>query len=640
MLRKLIVRRKTFLVLLCTFFGSSFLFLPFEAGENTAIPGIDLDYQLFESADFKQQFTIKTQGCKIPAMTPLDSSIKEYVISPNPEKCDDPSTVMLDHNKTHIWTKKEIVQQYNNLTCSYEAFNRTQFVCIGSDSVDERVQYGKPTNFTDHIRVNDEFVCVTCYNSSIEIHKQFFLFAVKKEFKAHKGIKELGSNGIGYNVLVMGIDAVSRLNLYRTMPKTVKYMKNYSAIELMGYNKVGDNTFPNLIPMLLGISVEELPKICLPHKDSTFDNCPFVWEWFKKAGYYTALGEDSSWLGTFNYLRGGFINTPTDYYLHTFISEVEKNVKRQNKRICSNDKYIFQILLDYVEDVTARLESSKLFGFFWEITMSHDYLNDAAVMDKSYVTFLKKLEENKYLEKTILILVSDHGMRWGPIRSTKQGRLEERLPFVFMLAPPSFRDKYSEAYKNLKTNSKRLTTPFNIHAMLEDLVNLDNISNERILSRSRENYWRHRNISLFLPIPSNRTCQHAGIRDHWCTCHEDVPISTESLLVKEASEYLIKNMNQLLNPHKICAQLSIVRLMEAREMITDNTEENEKGWKEFLIVLQTRPGDGEFEATVRHREDGQWAVTGQVSRLNLYGNQSYCIDDNLLKLYCYCKKPI
>ncbi|XP_053601810.1 uncharacterized protein LOC128670283 [Plodia interpunctella] len=626
----------SYLFLFCMLCGGSFLFWPiYDIKENTTKSEIILDYQLLESADFKQQFTITTPGCEIPSMKPLDSSIKKFVISPNPEQCDESSANLLDHNETHIWTRKEISQEYDVLKCCYRAFNRTQLVRLGSDTVDERVFYQSCRNFSNHITANDEFVRVTCYNSSIEIHDQFFLYAPKKVFMKHNGIQE-SSAELGYNVLVMGIDAVSRLNLYRTMPKTMRYLKNNSAVELIGYNKVGDNTFPNLIPMLLGISVQELPRTCMPHKGSTFDNCPFVWEWFKQAGYYTALGEDSSWLGTFNYLRGGFLNTPTDYYIHTFISEVEKLMKKRKKTLCSNDKYLFQMLLDYAQDLTTTLKANKLFGFFWEITMSHDYLNNAAVMDESYLKFLNTLEANEYLEKTVLILVSDHGMRWGQIRSTKQGRLEERLPFVFILAPPSFRENYAEAYNNLQINSKRLTTPFNLNAMLNDLVNLDNINNEKILAKSKENYWRNRNISLFLPIPMNRTCQLAGISDHWCTCHKDIPISKENVFVKKGSEYMITYINNMLNTYRQCAQLTIAELLEAREMIAGEAEKDEVGWREFLIVARTKPGDAEFEATLRRHDDGQWALAGQVSRLNLYGNQSYCVDDNLLKLYCYC----
>uniref|UniRef100_A0A2A4JGG1 Sulfatase N-terminal domain-containing protein n=1 Tax=Heliothis virescens TaxID=7102 RepID=A0A2A4JGG1_HELVI len=446
------------------------------------------------------------------------------------------------------------------------------------------------------------------------------------------------ANRTTYNVIVLGIDAVSRLNFYRTMPKTVSFMKDYGAIDFLGYNKVGDNTFPNLIPLLLGNRESELKHKCLPNSKATFDNCPFVWEWFKQAGFYTAFAEDSSSLGMFNYVKSGFSRTPTDYYPHTFMTEAEANAgynKDFNSFLCMNDYYFYQVLLDYIVNLTNTLKNNKLFGFFWEITMSHDYLNYPMVMDDNYLDFFNKLKDTNYLNKTVLFLMSDHGIRWGGIRSTKQGRLEERLPFLFIMVPPSFREEYSEAYSNLKLNSRRLTTPLDIHATLMDLVNIGSINNTVISKRSKEDYARNRSISLFLPIPSNRTCKLADIDDHWCTCHRDTVLHNESSEAIQASTHVVKHLNVLMSDHFECAPLSLVKVVEITELEAGRPDENEMGWREYTVVLQTSPGDGVFEATVRFDSRG-WTLAGTVSRLNLYGDQSRCVEDYHLKLYCYC----
>lgn len=41
------------------------------------------------------------------------------------------------------------------------------------------------------------------------------------------------------SVLIMGIDTVSRMHLYRAMPQTTQYLLNTGWFELRGYNKVG-----------------------------------------------------------------------------------------------------------------------------------------------------------------------------------------------------------------------------------------------------------------------------------------------------------------------------------------------------------------------------------------------------------------
>ncbi|XP_059060605.1 uncharacterized protein LOC131853648 [Achroia grisella] len=641
--------RYKYLLFLSIICSGSFFFMAL-VNNNDTVYYKNEDFQLYmkdeEKVGYQKQFTIKTKGCTIPGMTPFDDSINQFVEYPKTiKKCKEHNISLVEHNKTHIWINKNKISKYNisldddKLLCCYKAFYRPKFVTdIHSSWVDDRVEYQKCIYFFELVEVKDEFVRISCVYEDQFIFDDYFVFAIKKDFIVHNDKTEILKNKTAYNVLIMGIDAVSRLNFYRTMPKTVNYLKTMGAIDLAGYNKVGDNTFPNLIPMLLGMTPDELRKTCLPHKKATFDNCPFIWEWFKQAGYYTALGEDSSSLGTFNYLRVGFVDTPTDYYLHTFFNEAEKeggNNHDFNSYLCLNNKYFYNVLLDYIENLTSTLKSSKLFGFFWEITMSHDYLNYPMIMDADYVHFFKRLDNSNYLKDTILFLVSDHGIRWGDIRSTKQGYLEERLPFVFMLVPPSFRKIYTEAYNNIKLNSKRLTTPFDIHATLSDLIDLENIENDKIKSREEMSYGYNRGISLFLPIPSNRTCKIAGIKDHWCTCQRDKKIPNNSAKAVAASKHLLKYLNKILSEHIKCAPLKLVEIIEATEKIAGDTIRNEIGWREFMTVVRTKPGNGVFEGTLR-LSNREWSTAGSVSRLNLYGNQSYCVDDNVIKLYCYC----
>ncbi|XP_068620841.1 uncharacterized protein [Battus philenor] len=642
--------RLRYLFLVATIFGGSYIIISlttyknvffFDNGAYLSLPSFYWEPHLRENGN---SFAIRTKGCSIPNLEIYDEDVRKFAEFPHGIKsCPNGDKPLLLNNRTYIQVVHENKQHYNvsddgNFSCCYKAFNRpTAVEDITSTKIDDRVQYKECVYFEDFIRVKDEFVRVLCYFNGIEAYQQFFLFAPYKEFTipAKDGL----ANKPAYNVLVMGIDAVSRMNFHRTMPKTLQFLKSNGAVEFLGYNKVGDNTFPNLIPLLLGINHRELKTTCLPNDQSTFDNCPFTWEWFKQAGYHTAFGEDSSTLGSFNYLKVGFSKTPTDYYLHTFINEAEKHsgkIKDFNSYLCMDGKYFFQVLLDYIENLTMTLRSSKLFGFFWEITMSHDYLNYPMVMDTSYDFFLNNMRRSTYLEETILILLSDHGIRWGDIRTTKQGRIEERLPFVYILTPRSFRKIYSEAYHNLQLNSKRLTTPFDLHATLNDLVDLENIENEKIKCRSNYVYAFNRGISLFLPIPDNRTCEMAKIDDHWCTCHSSKKMSLRSNKAIEAAEHLVMQLNTLLLSHMECAQLELAELIDAVEMEVGTPDKREKSWREFMVTIRTTPGNGIFEATLRQSKL-VWSLAGTVSRLNLYGDQSRCVRNMELKLYCFCK---
>lgn len=643
-----ITNRSRYLLLVTLIFGGSF-FLFFLNNYTSEIAYYKKEPIFNQHKVYNEEiFAINTEGCTIPALKPLDESITEFVAYPDKlPVCPHSNYPLTGHNYTHLWINKnkETLLHYKivgeeHLTCCYKSFYRPSAVeDIYSHSIDDRIVYNNCIRFSNIIKVtDDEFVAIECYYGEKTVYKQYYIFAPKKEIVLHDNLLEISENKSAYNVLILGIDNVSRMNFHRTMPKTMNYLLDNGAIELMGYNKVGDNSYPNLVAFLLGHDEVEVKQICHPYQHVPYDECPFLWHWYKEAGYYTAFGEDIASLGTFNYLNDGFVRTPTDYYMHPFMFEAQKKVgtiKQLNSELCMSDKYFYKVLLDYIEALSVTLNQSKMFAFFWEITMSHDYLNYPMTMDEDYFGFLNRLEVNKYLDKSIVIVMSDHGMRWGSIRSTKQGRLEELLPFVFILTPPTFKYTYQDAFNNLVINSRRLTTPFDMHKTLLDLIDLDKIKDENVALRTIESYATERGISLFLPIPTNRTCKAAGILDHWCSCHINRKISPLNPEVKEAANQLVSHINYSLKNHPRCAILSQAEILGASEMVTVATDKTDNDWKEYLVVVKTYPGDGVFEATLRNTY-GNWSLKGTASRLNLYGNQSWCVENAHLKLYCFC----
>ena len=86
------------------------------------------------------------------------------------------------------------------------------------------------------------------------------------------------------------------------------------AVELQGYGRVGDNTYPNVMALLTGMLANERPA-------GEIDKAPFLWKPFSEVGYRTLHLEDSFidnhvfniWVGK-NNDPGGFLQIPTDYY--------------------------------------------------------------------------------------------------------------------------------------------------------------------------------------------------------------------------------------------------------------------------------------------------------------------------------------
>lgn len=126
----------------------------------------------------------------------------------------------------------------------------------------------------------------------------------------------LSSSSSPINVLLIGLDSLSRMHFRRMLQSTTSLLENgLNAFEMKGFTKVGKNTFPNFVPLMTSLSAEELEKACFINSVLTpFDGCPFLWKNFSERNYLTAHIEDYPGISIFNYLKGGFDKEPVDFY--------------------------------------------------------------------------------------------------------------------------------------------------------------------------------------------------------------------------------------------------------------------------------------------------------------------------------------
>lgn len=444
-------------------------------------------------------YAINTPGCKIPELDPFDKNIMRFIETPEIPKCNKGIPALFAANLTTIYLDENSLPAYDvanasDLKCCFRSFWRRE-PKNGED--DNNIELSKDCQEI-HVSatIKDEFIQISCTHENSTIYKDMFAFVPVKNVT-----NSMINEPRPLNVLIIGLDAISRINLHRQMPKTVNYLKEIMAVELLGYNKVGDNTFPNLIPVLTGMSETELTKSCWDSPNGYFDNCSFIWTHYKSRGYVTAYGEDASWMGLFNYQRRGFKRQATDYaynYFSRFVESQIGNSRSLNVDQCEGARPVYLDFLSYVHKFVTTMGKHDLpyFGFFWEVSLSHDYLNKPKLGDDQYYQFLKNFNSSGYMNNTALIFMSDHGIRWGGIRQTYQGRMEERLPFAILTIPEWYRLKYQGAYNNLRRNARRLTTPFDLHETLMDLSHPFQMTASYL-----EGVDNRRGISLFRAIP-------------------------------------------------------------------------------------------------------------------------------------------
>ncbi|GFT03757.1 uncharacterized protein NPIL_644831 [Nephila pilipes] len=547
----------------------------------------------FIADDTVTDFLIDTPSCQIPAWDPWDDSVKDLfkkVISPY--KCSgQPSFLRILPNGV-VTVEDALLQYYyevepQNVSCVYQEIQRNAITI--DENVDNRVSLSasKALPFDQPLEI--DFLKTICRLG--DPYQDFVEFLPITPLKREVEKRCVSRNSKikvqkPLNVIFLGLDSISHLNFIRHFPKSQKYLTDFlSPITMQGYTKVGDNTFPNLVPLLTGHFYQH---------------------------YYDEV----------NNKKMAYKHPPTDYYYRPFALAVEKSdLKAKSKGQCFGSKMEMEVIYDYLKSFTDTMGQNRpFFAFLFLARLTHDVFNFAGYADEPTFQLLKYLDESKILNNTMLLFFSDHGIRFGRIRKTRIGQYEERMPFMHLILPKWFLDDHTIIRKNLETNAKRLTTPFDIHATLCHLASLmsGDIQCDSKLKPG---------ISLFREVPSNRTCSDAGITPHWCTCQVSKPISTDESRVQKAADTVIHTINKWTGIYQAkCAILTLNQILNARVTasgqigdtnLTNNKETFSKSFLNYLIVVSASPSKAVFEATVRCEvlKEGQCEVLDDISRI-------------------------
>lgn len=438
-----------------------------------------------------------------------------------------------------------------------------------------------------------------------------------------------------FSVMFIGIDSISRLNFLRNLPLTYQFLEDNEWVSLRGYNKIGDNTFPNVMAILSGFNESQAYKECNPKALNKLDECSFIWKDYSKFNYVTGYAEDEAWISTFNYKKKGFTKPPTDYYFRPYIIGTEKlkMVRKNEMNYCTGPESAGERILNIAKQFALTFKDYLSFSFFWMNTFSHNELNSASGMDKKLKSFLEDLTVGGVLDNTVVVFLSDHGMRFGEFRYTSLGWLEERLPFIYISLPERLKKQFSNEYRNLEDHSHQLTNPYDLHMTLQHILVLSGFNYTMKQSTACSKCQ-----SLFTRSKFERSCEEAAIEQHWCTCAGYANINTKNQTVRNASNYIISQIHAIINvshSNGKCAKYSLNKVIAA-SISESFTYKNDIY---FLLVIETKP-KAVFEATVLYEASAnqtEFFLKGGISRLDRYSSHSECTKDAYLKKYCYCR---
>lgn len=578
---------------------------------------------------------IRTPSCRIPDFDPFDPLVLQRFLAQPVTRCPRTppffikakvhgvySVAHLD--ETILWKHYRLKRQ--NIRCKYQIAIRDDR--ISTPDMDFRLVNETSLKFGEFI--DGEYIWIECFRYAFKnkFYTQPLLLArAKDEDEFEQSFPEQRP----HNVIVLGYDSVSRLNFHRQMRKTKAFLdaRPNTVTELLGYNKVGLNSGPSQIPLLSGHRFRPRGLYETVRKNYVDNMTRYIWADFKEAGYSTMFFEEQWNYGLFVWPEmKGFLNQPTDYWPRPIIQIIDgSSVKLKNGGgICIGPRPAAAVYLDYVLDL-LRTSRKPMWMYPWFSELSHNDLTGASRADDLFLDFFMAMENEGFLNETIIFFISDHGFRFGDLRHTPLGRYEDQLPFGYVMVPPSFAEQRPAAMWNLKVNARRLLTTYDMHATMMEIATSS--AGQRI-TRTKHGY------SLFSErIPLNRTCASAQIDFEFCSCYGVANHRVDPAFSVRLGELVVKEINDELdrNNDKKCLRWKLGTVSQALPLMEGTRQMNV-----YRVSVDTVPS-GKFEATIaiQPNSGNRLKLLSGIDRTDWFSTHAHCAMPSSYERFCYCK---
>uniref|UniRef100_A0A1I7UIS0 DUF229 domain-containing protein n=1 Tax=Caenorhabditis tropicalis TaxID=1561998 RepID=A0A1I7UIS0_9PELO len=585
-----------------------------------------------------QEDFLKNQKCNIPKLDINGSEVIQFFETHPPLTCQKKNSgiednwVFINDDGIIRFTEKRAKAK-----CKIQYFDRID---------DNNNKYEEPVEIKDGDRMNgSDYATVSCIQGFQKWKS--LLWDVNDDSEVHERARKMKTDK-------------KPLNVYF-------WEEKMESVILNGYNIVGDGTPQAFIPILTSQTETELPltRKRYPKANYVDDVYPFIWKNFSDKGYVTMYAEDAFYIGTFTYRLKGFRHQPTDHYTRTFFQEVEK----LNDRNCIGSIPLHRMWLQNGRQFMKKYSDVPRFLLMHQSLLSHDDINLVGVEDDDVASHLETMHSEGEFDDAVVIVMADHGHRFTKLRETHQGQLEERMPFFSISLPKRLKSTgFGRRWqRNLKENSEKLTTPFDIHSTLLDILNFSLNSEEEEISPEEgeeeiQNASQHRSLSLFRRIPTDRTCAQAGIEPHWCTClswQNAMQTKEDRKLSRRIANAVVREINKEISVEKdLCAPLKLAKIIDAKKLLPDKellayrnvkdpdgfvpdlSGSTKAAFAHYQLKIQTTPGVAIYEITLFYdiSLDEIKLDFGAISHVNKFGDTPHCIIDKnyYLATFCVC----
>ena len=496
--------------------------------------------------------------------------------------------------------------------------------------------------------------------------EQFMTFPL-----AHKSFYETLNeeiNSINLNILVL--DSVSRPHFYRSLPETVKSLRdiaqfsshNATVLDFELLQSPAAYTFHNIRALMSG---KMDFRYSGAHENETY-GIDVLFGKFKELGYYTLLQEDSCWydswgsIFTDNTYQGNiprdkyefanrwkkFQDKVKNYHIDDFglshaSCEIFKRYKMTNqfnhpRKVCFGGKPFAEYFLDYVQNIYNNLKSMgkkrKL--------LTYTHLNTGHEVTG---TRIRQIDErlSKYLESmakiqdTLTVVLSDHGPKTTKYSfNTMEGRAEKYDPFLFIIVPEKAAHTLGfKTFRALVQNQNRLITTLDLHNGFMSLG-----ATRSTLAKGDK--------GIFRLIPANRTCADISMRPlAVCKCEKwEVMFPDNDKRFTWLAEFALGNINNKIQLQFLGGSKQVKGYGNCQRLVgssfTKIRRRTEGGNFITTMDIAVLPGNEIFEVQVKHpqslKKQSSFLRLTAHERITIYRHFRKCADGAVSLALCVC----
>ncbi|XP_049884442.1 uncharacterized protein LOC126379669 [Pectinophora gossypiella] len=551
---------------------------------------------------------LNTSGCTIPDFT---KSLM-FIDAVNAKKrCQNRIVFVEKVHENNIKFRIARKKKTGEFSCCYKFASRS--TARGREDDDITFTQCKVFADGDIVTLETEALVVNC----IQQLNGKTIFTYEDSYLIFKKVERPKTVEQKWNVLVFGLDTMSRARAYYSLPKTVELLAEEDWLDYHGYNKVHDKSFRNLMALLSGI-----PQSSLQQYSHNVEKCQdsMIWTKYKEAGYVTAFVADCAHAHVINSNSNRYSKPPTDHYTKYFYHTGEYY---SGNILCVQSRPGARHMFNYMGDFVEAYRNDNFFGFFWSMTYTHDDGSIPGLIDEKLTRIFRRIRRSGSYNNTFIFFFSDHGIGYGEMRLHKDAYYQDRLPMLFIWTPPDFQDQHWEQFLNLTTNQYRLTTPYDLHETLLDIIKLPNSCPEC-------------KNSLFNEIPENRTCSDTGMDEKWCACHNMIDARNDPAGNKTVDLMLSFLHTKAMSVKTAnCTRCSKVRLNSVLRIHSYKHQ----GRTFYVTALLLKPDDVAFEAVIEKSGD-DFKIASEIERITSYDPTAYCVVNKADKPYCVCRKRV